>query len=125
VSLDAETGLEVKVGALRTLAGRERRVETFYHDWQTAKGLRIPRRQGTRTAGENELDFLTVETATSIRRSTTHASRYLPRPHPAPGPARNPGEHRRGTPKGHDAGLPGGSVVSAVTDSRSQRAART
>ena len=62
VYLDAESGLEVKIEALRTLAGRERRVESFYHDWQVAEGLLIPRRQETRTEGENELHLLTVET---------------------------------------------------------------
>ena len=62
VYLDAESGLEVKIEALRTLAGRERRVESFYDDWQVAEGLLIPRRQETRTEGENELHLLTVET---------------------------------------------------------------
>jgi outer membrane lipoprotein-sorting protein len=62
VYLDAESGLEVKLEALRTLAGRERRVETFYYDWQAAEGLLIPRRQETQTEGANELQLLTVET---------------------------------------------------------------
>ena len=63
VYLDAESGLEVKVEALRTVGGRERRVETFYHDWQaTEEGLLIPRRQETRTEGDNELHRLTVAT---------------------------------------------------------------
>jgi hypothetical protein len=61
VYLDAESALEVKVEALRTLGGRERRVETFYHDWQAAGGLLIPRRHETRTEGANKLHLLTVE----------------------------------------------------------------
>jgi hypothetical protein len=59
---DAETGLEVKLEALRTLAGRERRIETFYHDWQPKQGLLIARRQETRTEGSKESQLLTVET---------------------------------------------------------------
>jgi hypothetical protein len=63
VYVDAESGLEVKVEALRTVGGRERRVETFYHDWQaTEEGLLIARRQETRTEGDNQLHLLTVET---------------------------------------------------------------
>jgi hypothetical protein len=61
VYLDAESGLEAKVDALRTLGGRERRVETFYHDWQAAEGLLISRRHETRTEGANKLHLLTVE----------------------------------------------------------------
>jgi len=61
VYLDAESGLEVKVDALQTLAGRERRAETFYHDWQAAAGLLIPRRYETRAAGAKELHLLTVK----------------------------------------------------------------
>jgi hypothetical protein len=59
--LDAETGLEVKLDSLRRLAGRERRVETFYREWQAADGLLIPRRQETRTEGQGDLHVLTVE----------------------------------------------------------------
>ncbi len=61
VYLDAETALEVKVEALRTLRGRERRVETFFHDWQPTQGLLIARRQETRTEGEKAAHPLTVE----------------------------------------------------------------
>jgi len=61
VYLDAGSGLEVKVDTLRTLGGRERRVETFYHDWQAAEGLLIPRRYETRTEGTKEAHLLTVE----------------------------------------------------------------
>jgi len=59
--LDAETGLEIKLEALRMLAGRERRVETFFRDWQPAEGLLIARRQDTRTEGDKASHFLTVE----------------------------------------------------------------
>lgn len=62
VYVDAESGLEIKVDAMRRVGGRERRVETFYHDWQETEGLLIPRRQETRTEGNNESHFLTVET---------------------------------------------------------------
>jgi outer membrane lipoprotein-sorting protein len=62
VYLDAESGLEVKVDAVRKLGKRERRVETFYHDWQAAEGLLIPRRYETRTEGVKDMHLLTVET---------------------------------------------------------------
>ena len=62
VYLDADTALEVKIEALRTLGGRERRVETFYRDWQAAEGLLIARRQETRTEGDKKSHVLTVET---------------------------------------------------------------
>jgi hypothetical protein len=60
--LDAKTGLEVKVDALRRVGGSERRVETFYHDWRAVEGLLIPRRYETRTEGAKEAYLLTVET---------------------------------------------------------------
>jgi hypothetical protein len=59
--LDAETALEVKLETRRTLGGRERRVETFYHDWQAADSLLIARRKETQTEGDKESHFLTVE----------------------------------------------------------------
>lgn len=62
VYLDAETFLEVKVDAQSTIAGRTRRVETFYHDWQATEGLLIPRRYETRTEGVKESNVLSVET---------------------------------------------------------------
>jgi hypothetical protein len=61
VYLDAETGLEVKLEAVRNLAGREHLVETFYYAWRTTDGLLIPGRQETRTEGTNDIHFLTVE----------------------------------------------------------------
>jgi outer membrane lipoprotein-sorting protein len=61
VYLDAGSGLEVRVDALRTLGGRERRVETYYHDWQPADGLLIPRRYEMRTENAKDLHVLTVE----------------------------------------------------------------
>jgi len=61
VYLDAKTALEIKVEALRTLAGRARRVETFYQDWQATEGLLIARRQETQTEGDKESHFFTVE----------------------------------------------------------------
>ena len=63
VYVDAESGLEIKVDAMRTVGGRERRVETFYRDWQaTEEGLLIARRQETRTEGSSDRHMLTVET---------------------------------------------------------------
>ena len=47
---------------MRTLRGRDRRVETFYPDWKAEEGLLIPLRQETRTEGEKKLHVLTVET---------------------------------------------------------------
>ncbi len=61
IYLDADSGLEVKLDSLRTLAGRERRVETYYRDWQATEGLLIPRRQETRTEGVDGSHLLTVE----------------------------------------------------------------
>jgi len=61
VFLDAESALEVKVETLRRLGRRDRRVETFYHDWQAVEGLLIPHRFETQTEGEDELHLVTVE----------------------------------------------------------------
>ena len=79
VYLDAESGLEVKIEALRTLGGRERRVETFYRDWQAAEGLLIPRRQETRTEGEKKSHLLTVETV-RVNPPLDDARFAMPRP---------------------------------------------
>lgn len=62
VYLDAETALEVKVASVRMRGGRERRVETVFHDWKTADGLLIPRRQETWTEGSEDAHALTVAT---------------------------------------------------------------
>lgn len=62
--LDAETGLEVKLEALRVVAGREWVVETRYSDWQETDGLLIAHRQETLTRGDTESHFLTVESVT-------------------------------------------------------------
>jgi hypothetical protein len=59
--LDAGSALEVKLETMRTVSGRPRRVETFYHDWQAVDGLLISRRQETRTEGDKESHFLTVD----------------------------------------------------------------
>jgi hypothetical protein len=61
VYLDAETALEVKVEALRKLAGRDLLVETFYHDWQLIEGLLIAGRQETQTEGDKQSHYITVE----------------------------------------------------------------
>ena len=62
--LDAETALEVKMETTRTVAGRERRVETVYSDWRQTDGLLIAHRQDTRTAGDTDSHFLTVDSVT-------------------------------------------------------------
>jgi hypothetical protein len=62
VYLDAESALEVKVDAVRTLAGRRRLVETYFQDWRTTGRLLLPHRYETRTAGEKDSHLLTVET---------------------------------------------------------------
>ena len=62
VYLDAESGLEVRVDAMRTVAGREQRVETLYQEWKAVDGLLVPRRYETRTEGAKASHFLTVET---------------------------------------------------------------
>jgi outer membrane lipoprotein-sorting protein len=62
VYVDGESGLEVKVDAMRRIAGREQRVETFYHDWKAADGLLVPRRYETRAEGAKASHLLTVDT---------------------------------------------------------------
>lgn len=59
--LDAETALELKLEAMRTIAGRQRLVETVYSDWQNVDGLLVAHRQETTTAGDPKPHFLTVE----------------------------------------------------------------
>lgn len=61
IYIDEETGLDVKMDSMRTLRGQERRVETFYYDWQETDGLLIPRRLETHTEGRDGSNFLTVE----------------------------------------------------------------
>jgi hypothetical protein len=59
--LDPETGLELKLEAMRPIAGTEKLVETFFYDWQPTDGLLIAHRQETRTVGDEQAHFLTVE----------------------------------------------------------------
>ncbi len=61
IYIDAETALEIKLEAVRTIAGSERLVETFYYEWQEADGLLIARRQETRTEGDEQFYSLTVD----------------------------------------------------------------
>jgi len=61
IYLDAETGLDVKLEALRTIAGREQRVETFYRDWVDTEGLLIPHRQESRSSATGQLHPFIVE----------------------------------------------------------------
>jgi len=61
IYIDEETGLDLKLETTRVISGKERRVETFYYDWQETDGLLIPRRQETRTQGDDEFHFVTVD----------------------------------------------------------------
>lgn len=85
VYLDAQSGLEVKAEALRKIGGRERRVETFYHDWRASDGLLIARRQETRTEGEKVSHPFTVH---SVRVNPPLDDARFAMPAPAPAPAR-------------------------------------
>ncbi len=60
--IDTETALEVKLEAIRTIAGKEKLVETYYQDWKSSEGLLIAHRQETKTEGDKQSHFLTVET---------------------------------------------------------------
>jgi len=64
VYLDDETGLEIKLQAMRSLRGQQRLVETFFSDWRDVDGLLIPHRQETRMANYPDTQFVTVEAVT-------------------------------------------------------------
>ena len=91
VYLDAESFLDVKVEAERTIAGRVRRVETFYYDWQATEGLLIPRRYETRTEGAKEPNILAVGTV--LVNPPINDSRFTM---PAAAPAAAPASERNG-----------------------------
>jgi len=63
--IDEQTGLDIKLESTRVLRGQERIVETFYYDWQETDGLLIPRRQESRTQGDDEFNFVTVDSVLS------------------------------------------------------------
>ncbi len=65
VYVDDETGLEVKLETTRIVRGEERLVETYYYDWQNTDGLLIPRRQESKTEGDDEFHFVTVDSVLS------------------------------------------------------------
>jgi hypothetical protein len=65
VYIDEETALDIKSESTRMLRGKEHIVETFYYDWQETDGLLIPRRQDTRTEGDDESHFITVDGVTT------------------------------------------------------------
>lgn len=94
VYLDAESALEVKVETLRRLGRSDRRVETFYHDWQTVEDLLIPHRYETQTEGANELHLLTVE---SVRVNPSLDDSRFAQPSPVPVRLPGPGEGLRPT----------------------------
>jgi len=81
VYLDAETGLEVKVEAMRKLRNRVRRVETYYHDWQPTGGLLIARRHEMRTEGAKKGQTLTVA---EVRVNPKFDDSRFGKPPPAP-----------------------------------------
>jgi len=64
IYLDAETALEIKMEAMRTIAKREQLVETYYSEWRTKYGLLIAHRQETKNAVDKNSHFLTVESVT-------------------------------------------------------------
>ena len=63
--IDDETGLDIKLETTRVVGGKDRLVETFYYDWQETDGLLIPRRQETKTQGDDEFHFVTVDSVVS------------------------------------------------------------
>lgn len=63
--INKETGLDIKLESTRVLRGQERIVETFFYDWRESDGLLIPRRQESRTEGDEEFTFVTVESVIS------------------------------------------------------------
>ena len=65
IYIDEETGLDIKLESTRVLRGQERLVETFYYDWQKSDGLLIPRRQESRTQGDDEFHFVTIDSVHS------------------------------------------------------------
>ena len=65
VYVDEDTGLDVKLETMRVVSGKERLVETYYYDWQDTDGLLIPRRQESKTEGDNEFHFVTVDSVLS------------------------------------------------------------
>jgi hypothetical protein len=61
VYVDNESGLEVKMEAMRSLRGQERLVSTTFSEWRAEDGLLIPHRQETHSQGDAESHFVTVE----------------------------------------------------------------
>ena len=61
VYLDEETALDIKIEATRMVSGKLRLVETYFDDWREEEGLLIARRQETRTEGDDESYFLSIE----------------------------------------------------------------
>lgn len=59
--LDSQTGLDLKLEAMRNIAGRDQLVETFYRGWHNSGELSIPNRQLSRVGGKDEWNMLTVD----------------------------------------------------------------
>lgn len=62
IYLDEETGLEIKLASTRQLRGKQRQVETTFSNWIEQDGLLFPGRQDTRTVGQSESRFITIDT---------------------------------------------------------------
>lgn len=76
IYIDEQTGLDLKLETTRVVRGKDRRVETFYYDWQETDGLLIPRRQETQTEGDDESHFLTVDSV--VTNTPLNDSRFAP-----------------------------------------------
>lgn len=61
ISLDEETGLELKVGYTRVVRGKEQMVESLFSDWKSEAGLLFPGRTDTRMIGSSGSQFVTVD----------------------------------------------------------------
>lgn len=59
--IDAKTGLELKLEAIRTIAGRDQLVETYYREWRNSGELMFPSRQQSRVVGKEQWNWLTVD----------------------------------------------------------------
>lgn len=74
IYIDDETGLDIKLETTRVVRGKDRRVTTYYYDWQETDGLLIPRRQETQMVGDDESHFVTVDSV--VRNPPLDDSRF-------------------------------------------------
>ncbi len=78
--IDQDTGLDLRLESTRVLGGKELVVQTDYSDWKETEGLRVARLQTTRTHGDPDSHFLTVDT---IQVNVEVAPQRFERPAPA------------------------------------------